>query len=273
MGGTTKSNGIKDLMDKVGVSSSDKPKKRARYKVPDTFNLGNPKPTRDIAKKVDKLIFEYLVHRETISRFEISLDQELGEVPKHPDNWVEIMEEDQSNYSDKEKVDWFLRLRNSPAKEKRDAKAFDKWPMNILMQYRATLQRLLEIIGQFKKWGFNDADISSMDWNDCPPEFIKFQVLEEDYSLVLNHGQEYRFNGDAQRIIVKHLHEQTMYNKTCKAGFLLMITDSTCDKLRDLFDGGKHPAFNRLIIQEPAGSGNWKLNITVGWVDHYPTKR
>ena len=54
---------------------------------------------------------------------------------------------------------------------------------------------------------------------------------------------------------------RTQLNKATKTAVLLSIVRSASENLRDLFNKGKHPAFNRLIIQKPESSGKWVLNI------------
>jgi len=253
MSDDTKTNGIKDLMAKAGVSTADNPKS--------TYNLGYPKPTRDIDQMVDKLIFDYLVHMTTICEWHKSIKKKYGNLPK-PDNFNEIITKDKSDYDQKEMTEWLHQVFNTQEIVDRDNKILDQMPKHLKIKYRATVHRLIEIISTFVQWGLTFEDVLNLNWSDCPEEYTRFQVLQDDYSHVLHCGVEYFFNGGSQRNIVKYLHEQTQQNKTTKAGVLLgMVVGTTCEKLRDLFDNGKHPAFNNLIIQEPEGSGNWKLNI------------
>ena len=131
------------------------------------------------------------------------------------------------------------------------------------MTYYASIKKHNALYNEFMSYGMTPTEIFSLNWNDCPERFLieKRGENPNDYMNITAHNTRYEFNGNSQRIIVKYLHEKTEKNETARARELLDLVKSDCTKLRDLFNNGKHPAFNTLIVQEPEGSGNWKLNI------------
>ncbi len=227
------------------------------------INIGYPKPARDLDQKIDKMVFTLLCHRTFLQNVEWYMDQTdpiefdgekmLVQMSHHKKNHAEM--------NDKEMYEWWHDFCQIDKKIERDERMYKDAGIEREMQHRARIFEVNRIHTQLLDWGIPFEKILNLSWDDCPEEYTKFQKLIDDYSLVLHNGIEYEFKGSNQQLIVKYLHEQTQSNATTKAGVLTNLVKSTCLKLRDLFDNGKHPAFNTMIIQEPEGSGNWKLNI------------
>ena len=262
MSDTSKTNDIKVLMDKAGVSSADKPNDDALE-----INIGYYQHDLKIDTEVEDLMHELLTLQSfVLSMHELMNEQmpvpEITEQPKKFRALMIELQKDYPSYTEEQKHDYWCRHQQFPEYAERDKKFIKKaYSVEWQLKYYRRKARLQEIRNKFMEWGLDGGDVLKISWKDLPAHKLEFNILNDECSKVMFQSETYRFDKPMQQNFIRHLSNMHKIKQIpVSSAYLkeaLQIDYSPSRIFRT--DTGYHPAWETLIIQPK--QGYFQLNI------------